>query len=86
MDRRAKQTYTLQLHPGIAQLAEAMQRKLDRDHHKGPWHSTSAYRLMNLLMVECTELRNAKPGEALDEAADVANFAMMVAQVIDGTS
>ena len=66
-------------------FADAMERKLQANEHKGGWKHDSAMSLLPRLRQEVQELTRAV-GEGTDEdilseAADVANFAMMVADV-----
>jgi len=61
-----------------------MEHKLKLNDHKGGWEETSIERLFELLDREVQELKNAitdKEGwfNIMLEAADVANFAMMIA-------
>jgi NTP pyrophosphatase (non-canonical NTP hydrolase) len=69
-------------------FAEQMERKLKANDHKGGWDIDELWRLMDRLNQEAQELRrafNRRPiesfswQEVIDEAADVANFAMMLA-------
>jgi len=64
----------------------AMEEKLDENDDKGHWDGCTEAWLLNRLKQETGELRRAikknKPAlEVLREAADVANFAMMIADV-----
>jgi hypothetical protein len=69
--------------PVVLWFAEHMDRVLRRNDHKGGWQSMSLGDLRDRLRQECIELEmalDAKPDSvALDEAVDVANFAMMIA-------
>jgi NTP pyrophosphatase (non-canonical NTP hydrolase) len=71
---------TIELRPEVAVFAEAMELALRENDWKGHWrHCTGTY-LFNRLRGEVNELSRAtKPEERLKEAADVANFAMMIA-------
>tara|TARA_B100000700_G_scaffold331737_1_gene467778 strand:+ start:11214 stop:11471 length:258 start_codon:yes stop_codon:yes gene_type:complete len=64
-------------------FAEAMELKLRRNDHKGGWEETDLDTLFIRLREEVDELQEAiereNPFEVLFEAADVANFAMMIA-------
>ena len=64
-------------------FAGEMETKLNKNEHKGGWESSSAAYLLRRLKQEVAELENAcsfRGGEAVvSEAADVANFAMMIA-------
>ncbi len=70
----------LVMRPSVLRLGEAMERKLQRDDSKPDWCMQSPRYLRNMLIEEVTELLNASASEALDEAADVANLAMMYAE------
>jgi len=73
--------------PFVRDFARAMEHKLDVNRHKGDregWLAESMSDLFNRLQEECEELACAvidgKPKrEVLDEAADIANFCMMIA-------
>lgn len=61
-----------------------MEVKLRGNDHKGGWENVGAAKLFTLLLGEVEELREAvleehTPPRLIDEAADVANFAMMIA-------
>ena len=61
-----------------------MSRALDANAHKGGWTGDSALALLRRLRQETDELDRAirqkkLPGDIIREAADVANFAMMIA-------
>ncbi len=64
-------------------FAQQMEQKLRENDHKGGWHHNKAPELVSRLLEEVAELRTAltQPGsaETVAEAADVANFAMMIA-------
>lgn len=60
-----------------------MQKKLDRDSHKGSWTETSPDTLYRLLMDEVDELTSEiDPDKIMHEAADVANLAFMFAEAV----
>ena len=67
----------------VRRFAEAMERKLKTNDHKRSWKDCDEQYLSMRLTQERHELRRAcQCGDAatiLDEAADVANFAMMIA-------
>ena len=73
----------MKLRPEVAAFAQEMERKLRANDHKEHWSALSRQRLFMRLTQERTELRRAcergDPVEILAEAADVANFAMMIA-------
>lgn len=79
--------------PEVVRFAAAMERKLEANDHKRGWKHCETLYLMRRLRNEVGELavlvNAARRGEAhvdrdaiLSEAADVANFAMMVADVL----
>lgn len=68
-------------------LAERMEKKLAANDHKGGWRGKDITSLFYSLTTEVNELfdaiRNNKPSnEIVDECADVANFAMMIADEV----
>ena len=77
----------------VISFAEAMEAALAKNEHKGGWKDDGALELHQRIVEETDELRaelmkrRERPGHAnnqapiLSEAADVANFAMMVADV-----
>jgi NTP pyrophosphatase (non-canonical NTP hydrolase) len=77
------------LRPEVAAFALAMEDKLRQNDHKGGWDDCSKQYMAMRLTQEREELRDAiargaPPEEILKEAADVANFAMMVADLVGG--
>ena len=64
-------------------FAKLMVEKLEKNAHKGEWQDVSDERLFEMLNAELVELCHAvaylSANEALREAADVANFALMIA-------
>lgn len=85
----------LELRPRVAAFAQAMERKLRDNDHKRGWVDDWPTDLMCRLQEEVDELQEVveryendtypasveRKEEVLAEAADVANFAMMVADV-----
>ena len=66
-------------------FAAAMERELRANDYKGGWTHMTMRRLMTRLRQEVEELENADGTESvMREAADVANFAMMIADVCGG--
>ncbi|KKN48571.1 hypothetical protein LCGC14_0651580 [marine sediment metagenome] len=67
----------------VVRFVDVMLEKLDENRHKDHWSDMSHKWLLNRLRQETIELRGAiKRGRATEiarEAADVANFAMMIA-------
>ena len=81
----------LELRPVLEWFAGKMEAKLRDNDWKGGWHQDDVSRLLPLLKGEMQELevslstRNPAPAEEVArEAVDVANFAMMIADVVMG--
>lgn len=77
------------LRPEVAAFALAMEDKLRQNDHKGGWDDCSKQYLAMRLTQEREELRSAiargdPPEDIMKEAADIANFAMMVADLCGG--
>ncbi len=80
------------LRPEVLMFARLMERKLRRDDEKkgpGGWKASKARALFDRMLVEVVELDNtircnSGPEDVALEAADVANLAMMVADVAGG--
>lgn len=76
--------------PTLQRFAVAMEAKLRVNDYKGGWRSCRTWWLYRRLQEEETELRIAimqgNPVAILGEAADVANIAMMIADVCGGFS
>lgn len=72
-------------YPAVQWFAMSMERKLDLNRHKGTWIHCTPNELLKRLKEETQELEDEiKTGNldnVLQEAADVANFAMMIADV-----
>ena len=72
--------------PEVMALADAMEAKLKANDHKRHWRYLGMQTLSMRLTQEREELRRAveagDPDEVLREAADVANFAMMIADTV----
>jgi NTP pyrophosphatase (non-canonical NTP hydrolase) len=88
-------TDLLGVRPELQQFAIRMERKLRENDHKGGWKGESLLWLFRRLLIEAEELRplierretdpaNVPEGKIAEEAADVANFAMMLADVASG--
>jgi NTP pyrophosphatase (non-canonical NTP hydrolase) len=77
----------LELRPQVAEFAQEMERKLRENDYKGGWDVCSMTYLVRRLSEEVAELKDALINPAqefpdiIGEAADVANFAMMVADM-----
>lgn len=79
----------MNLRSSVKQFAQAMERKLRENDHKGGWDETTDACLIERLFEEANELSWAMsrvgdgpppdPHRVVDECADVANFAMMIA-------
>lgn len=80
---RPKVTVEMTLHPSVVRMAKAMQEKLDRDAHKGPWEAHEPRKFLASLVQELAELIDAKSGNEHGEAADVANYAMFYADATE---
>jgi len=72
--------------PYVLRFARIMEKKLSMNRHKGDregWRNISSYTLLAKLQSELGELldalQNNRPVEIAEECADVANFAMMIA-------
>jgi NTP pyrophosphatase (non-canonical NTP hydrolase) len=71
----------------VAAFAIAMERRLRANDHKGDWKDCDSAYLIRRLREECDELSdevtlfNLRQGRVTREAADVANFALMLADV-----
>lgn len=71
--------------PDLQRFFDAMVYKLRRNAHKGNWEDLTLGRAQDLLMAEVKELGEAiadgNSAEIVFEAADVANFALMSANI-----
>ena len=72
----------------VAWFATVMEQKLRENEHKTGWSTDSLRALMRRLDQEANELERrldggsgGSPAEIIREAADVANFAMMIADM-----
>lgn len=91
---------TIELRPEVQRFAELMELKLRANEHKGGWEEDEAHALIERAREEIKELEEAVTSEAYayvtgrstpamrrtiaDEAAAVANFMLMVADVCRG--
>ena len=70
-------------HEAVELFSNNMYIKLRENAHKAHWNTVTTEWLLNRCMEEFEELKealaNEDPGEIAREAADVANFAMMIA-------
>lgn len=79
----------IELRPEVLRFAQAMEARLRANDHKGGWKDCRTSYLFERLEEEAKELRGTMFGnekdrlhaQILPEAADVANFAMMLADV-----
>ncbi len=74
----------MKIRPEVQRFAEAMEGRLSANDHKGGWKECDYEYLLQRTLEEFQELDQAvidgKPAtEIRKEAADVANFAMMIA-------
>lgn len=78
----------LKLRPEVRRFSEVMERRLRKHDHKGGWKDCDYSYLTRRLQEEIDELHVAVQCKSLElipeEAADVANFAMMIADVFGG--
>lgn len=73
--------------PDIRRFVDAMVYKLERNAHKGRWENLTLDNAFQLLVYEVQELQDEVNGDknmvrTMLEAADVANFALMVAAIV----
>jgi len=70
--------------PSIVAFSQEMEKRLVENNFKGGWKESSPTWLLARLIQEAGELSNAivwnDPDASVREAADVANFAMMIAE------
>ena len=78
----------LKLRPEVRRFSEVMERRLRENDYKGGWKDCDYSYLTRRLQEEIDELHIAVQCKSLDlipkEAADVANFAMMIADKFGG--
>lgn len=76
--------------PAVAQFAENMRRKLRQNEHKGSWLGVRPEHYVMRIMDEVDELQTAlalgDPKAIIDECADIANFAMFIADGLERRS
>lgn len=88
-DLQSKLRVFSEMRPEVLNFAMAMEHKLRKNDRKGKqgWKTYNSEELLERLRQETTELETAlrfsltTPSDILSEAADVANFAMMIADV-----
>lgn len=70
-------------HEALQVFSNDMYIKLRENSHKAHWNTVTTEWLLNRCMEELNELQealgNEDPGDIVRECADVANFAMMIA-------
>ena len=80
---RKQDVIAVYVRPEVAIFARKMHEKLNDNDHKGGWDNCSFEFLMGRLLEEVSELYielyNGNSDSVISEAADVANFAMMIA-------
>ncbi|MGH7774657.1 MAG: hypothetical protein ACREQA_20730 [Candidatus Binatia bacterium] len=76
-----------QIRPQVQWFARCMETELQDNDWKGGWNKCSVWELYQRLLEEAGELAGvlsgAREGNAISEAADIANFAMMIADRIN---
>ena len=79
--KRYTGTRRLKLRPCVEWFAQQMERVLRQNDYKGGWQEMFIEDLIDRLHEEVSELETCgcKPRRIIKEAADVANFAMMIA-------
>lgn len=86
LSRTVKIQLAFERWPSLLSFVECMVVKLDENSGKGGWSNDSPDSLLLRVFEEAVELTSAVKHETSDavirEAADVANFAMMVADVV----
>jgi hypothetical protein len=70
---------SVKLRESVQWFAQQMELKLRENDHKGGWSDHDFYSLFTRLKQEAQELETCPNSEDIREAADVANFAMMIA-------
>lgn len=82
---KVTETYfgNIKIRPEVAWFAGRMEQKLRNNDHKGGWQKDTLDALFKRVLEEVEELRGVvksrKSAHIIDEAADVANFCMMLA-------
>ena len=70
----------------VIQFSRRMEAKLLKNEWKGGWRNKSPLERFRLLQIEVEELAEAlsdgTPEDIINEAADVGNFAMMIADIM----
>lgn len=71
--------------PDIKRIFDAMIFKLHRNRHKGRWEDIDLEKAISKLVGECVELeeaiKNGNTSEIVMEAADVANWALIITNI-----
>lgn len=88
MERSKAKPITITVRPEVAKFAELMEEKLAENDHKGHWSEAPWDYHVERLQQEVEELHDAliqgNPRLIAEEAADVGNFAMFLADVAGG--
>lgn len=71
----------MNIRPEVMKFAEAMERKLQENDYKGGWQDMWPGDLLRRIDQEWAEVKGCNDEELLGEAADVANFLMMLCDV-----
>src|SRR3989344_5237680 len=80
---RKRGMYLMQIRSSVQHMAALMELQLTANDHKGGWQSVTEYSLYHRLLEEVAELYEAlfTRRNIGKEAADIANYAMMIADV-----
>lgn len=89
MERSKARPITINVRPEVAAFAQLRETKLSQNDHKPSWRDCTPEWLLARLVEEAEELRQAifwdkDPQHIAEEAADVANFANFIADVVGG--
>lgn len=73
-----------EIRPEVLKFAKAMEKKLKENDHKGGWKDCDISYLNHSLNEEVSELQSAilEEGYITDECVDIANFAMMIFDIL----
>lgn len=87
MERSKARPITINVRPEVAAFAQLRETKLSQNDHKPSWRDCTPEWLLARLVEEVEELRQAifwdkDPQHIAEEAADVANFANFIADVV----
>lgn len=81
-----KVIYEIEVPESVRWFAQQMEKKLQKNDHKGGWEDLSLDILLDMLKIEVMELEASikewqVSRDIIEESADVANFAMMIADI-----